>query len=85
MTGECWVAVVGGIFCSHGHVVSQEFGSQTLISFNYHYWTNSGTRDCSLIVGVVWDQVSGEGDERGIYGDGNIYDTYSIYQVGSRY
>lgn len=31
MTGECWVAVVGGIFCSHGHVVSQEFGSQTLI------------------------------------------------------
>lgn len=31
MTGECWVAVVGGIFCSHGHVVSQEFGSQTPI------------------------------------------------------
>lgn len=31
MTGECWVAVAGGIFCSHGHVVSQEFGSQTLI------------------------------------------------------
>lgn len=32
MTGECWVGGVnGGIFCSHGHVVSQEFGSQTLI------------------------------------------------------
>ena len=44
-----------------------------------------GTLDSFLIIGLVWDHISGEGARRGIYCDDNIEAAYSGYHIGSQY